>query len=115
MDHVQTRFPTNTQDIASFLHRLILRPTSTNKLPPIIHYTAKEPLTKYEMCLILAKVLDVPHDHIVPDTEEPKGDAAVTRPKNCMLSTKVIEEELGMDVGAGLFEQWWTGYLKDRR
>ncbi|KAG9028022.1 hypothetical protein FRB95_006977 [Tulasnella sp. JGI-2019a] len=121
MDHFATRFPTNTIDIASFLHRLILdkpqdplsnAPTgSTRNLPSIIHYSAAEPFTKYEICLIFSKILGLPNGHIVPDAEEPTGEAAVSRPKNCMLSTRVIEDVLQMDVGAGLFEEWWSTYL----
>ncbi|KAG8848545.1 hypothetical protein FRB96_001072 [Tulasnella sp. 330] len=121
MDHFATRFPTNTVDIASFLHRLILNkprdPLSTSfssrakKLPSILHYSAAEPFTKYEICLIFSKILSLPHDHIIPDAEEPKGEAAVSRPRNCMLSTKVIDDVLQMDVEAGLFEEWWTTYL----
>ena len=48
-------------------------------VPPIVHYSAPEPFTKYEMCLVFARILGVPHTHIVADAEPPKvrpGEAA---------------------------------------
>ena len=48
-------------------------------VPPIVHYSAPEPFTKYEMCLVFARILGVPHAHIVADAEPPKvrpGEAA---------------------------------------
>ena len=42
---------------------------ATKPVPPILHYSAEEPFTKYEMCLIFAKILGLPHGHIVPDAE----------------------------------------------
>lgn len=70
MDHYATRFPTNVVDIADFLVRLAGLPPIT-PLPPILHYSAPEPFTKYEMCLIFAKILGLPHEHIVPDANAP--------------------------------------------
>ncbi len=99
MDHYQTRFPTNVLDIASFLvrlastnrsllfrclgltrrrpHRACLflirepeRPRSA-RLPPILHYSAEEPFTKYEICLVFARILGLPHAHIIPDAGPP--------------------------------------------
>jgi S-adenosylmethionine synthetase len=82
-------------------------------LPPIIHYSGAEPFTKYEMCLIFAKILRLPHAHIIPDAEEPRGEAAVTRPRDTQLSMKETEE-LGVEGGlrCGGFEEWWEEYLR---
>ena len=41
-------------------------------VPPIVHYSAPEPFTKYEMCLVFARILGVPHTHIIADAEPPK-------------------------------------------
>ncbi|KAH7873716.1 uncharacterized protein C8R40DRAFT_1111459 [Lentinula edodes] len=112
MDHYATRYPTNVVDIANFLVRLSeFKKTAT--VPPILHYSAAEPFTKYEMCLVFAKILNLPHGHIVPDPEAPKGDSATTRPRDCQLYTKETED-LGIEGGLGLtlFEEWWTEYLK---
>jgi S-adenosylmethionine synthetase len=83
-------------------------------IPPILHFSTAEPFTKYEMCLIFAKILGLPHTHIVPDAEPPSGASAASRPKNCQLYTKetedLVEKEGGMETC--LFEEWWTEYLK---
>lgn len=41
-------------------------------IPPILHYSAGEPFTKYEMCLVFARLLGVPHGHINADASTPK-------------------------------------------
>ncbi|KAJ3716817.1 hypothetical protein DFJ43DRAFT_1134532 [Lentinula guzmanii] len=112
MDHYATRYPTNVVDIANFLVRLSEFKRST-AIPPILHYSAAEPFTKYEICLVFAKILNLPHGHIVPDSEAPKGDSATTRPRDCQLYTKETED-LGVEGGLGLtlFEEWWSEYLK---
>jgi len=107
MDHCATRYPTNTLDIASFLVRL----SALNKhLPPVIHYSAAEPFTKYEMTLVFASILGLPHTHIIPELEPPND--GTPRPRNTQLS--VLEtEELGVEGGLGCcgFEEWWTSYF----
>lgn len=82
-------------------------------IPPILHYSAAEPFTKYEMCLVFAKILGLPHNHIIPDAEPPSGEGATTRPRNCQLYTKETEA-LGVEGGLelSLFEEWWRAYLK---
>jgi len=82
-------------------------------VPPILHYSAAEPFTKYEICLIFAKILNLPHDHIIQDAEPPTGEGATTRPRDCQLYTRETEA-LGLDGGLGLslFEEWWTEHLK---
>jgi S-adenosylmethionine synthetase len=85
---------------------------TTQPLPRIIHYSAQEPYTKYEMCLVFAKILRLSHGHIVPDAEEPKGEAAVSRPRDTHLSVEETENlnvEDGLD--CSLFEEWWEKRL----
>ncbi|KAJ6595862.1 hypothetical protein DFH09DRAFT_1135811 [Mycena vulgaris] len=110
MDHYATRYPTNVVDIANFLVKLS---ALKKPVPAILHYSAAEPFTKYEMCLIFAKILRLPHSHIIPDAEPPTGAGATTRPRDCKLYTQETED-LGLEDGLGLslFEEWWTGYLK---
>jgi len=113
MDHYQTRFPTNVLDIASFLVRLAQRPRDA-PLPPVIHYSSEEPFTKYEMCLIFARILGLPHAHIIPDAGPPPPGSTV-RPQNTQLS---LQETEGLGVEGGLmtggFEEWWVEYLRNR-
>lgn len=81
-------------------------------LPPIIHYSGEEPFTKYEICLVFAKILGLPHQHIIADAEPPTGASATARPRDCHLYTKETES-LGVEGGLGqsLFEEWWTQHL----
>jgi S-adenosylmethionine synthetase len=83
-------------------------------IPPILHFAGDEPFTKYEICLTFAKILGLPHKHIIPDDSPPTGEGATTRPRNCQLYTKETED-LGVEGGLGLslFEEWWTERLKN--
>lgn len=86
----------------------------TKPIPPILHYSAAEPFTKYEICLVFAKILNLPHAHIIPDSEPPSGPGATTRPRDCQLYTRETED-LGLGgggLGLSLFEEWWTEHLK---
>jgi S-adenosylmethionine synthetase len=109
MDHYATRYPTNVVDISNFLVRLS---ALKGPFPPIIHYSASEPFTKYEICLIFSHILSLPHTHIIPDAEAPTGTGATTRPRDCQLYTRETED-LGLEDGlaCGGFEEWWRGYL----
>ncbi|KAJ1311672.1 hypothetical protein OPQ81_010146 [Rhizoctonia solani] len=110
MDHYATRYPTNVLDIADFLVKL----TALNKpLPPILHYSGTQPYTKYEICLVLAKILNVPHDHITPDAAHPPPNLAVSRPKNTQLSLSVLED-LGIEPRGRDFATWWEQYLSSK-
>jgi S-adenosylmethionine synthetase len=110
MDHYATRYPTNVVDIAGFLVRLT---GDKDPIPPILHYSADEPFTKYEICLTFAKILGLPHKHIIPDAEPPTGEGATTRPRDCHLYTKETEGlRIEGGLGLSLFEEWWTEHLK---
>ncbi|KAG6918388.1 hypothetical protein DXG01_014789 [Tephrocybe rancida] len=114
MDHYATRYPTNVIDIARFLVRLS---GYKNPTPPILHYSAAEPFTKYEICLVYARILNLPHGHIIPDAEAPTGSGATTRPRDCQLYTRETEdlhigEEGDASLGLSLFEEWWSEHLK---
>jgi len=111
MDHYATRYPTNVLDIAQFLVRLS---GYKKPIPPMLHYSGAEPFTKYEICLVFAKILGLPHGHIVPDAEPPSGPGATTRPRDCQLYTRETEDlRIGDDtsLGVSLFEEWWSTYL----
>ena len=84
----------------------------TSPVPSIVHYRAEEPFTKYEMCLIFARILGLPHGHIIPNTE-PAASATVNRPKDCKLDIRATEA-LGVPGGLDqcIFEEWWSSYLQ---
>ncbi|KAI0763433.1 NAD-P-binding protein [Trametes elegans] len=114
MDHYATRYPTNVVDIADFLVRLGTLPPS-RVVPPIVHYSAGEPFTKYEMCLIFARILGLPHGHINADAEPPKD--GTPRPRDCQLYTHETEDLMEGYGGLGWtpFEEWWTEYLNKKQ
>ncbi|KAI0325166.1 NAD-P-binding protein [Cubamyces sp. BRFM 1775] len=114
MDHYATRYPTNVVDIADFLVRVSSLPSS-RVIPPILHYSAGEPFTKYEMCLIFARILGLPHSHIIADAEPPNYDTP--RPRDCQLYTHETEDL--MEGYGGLvwtpFEEWWSEHLTKKQ
>ncbi|THH06017.1 hypothetical protein EW145_g4379 [Phellinidium pouzarii] len=120
MDHYATRFPTNVVDIAAFLPTGIVPPPPSapsalqKPIPPVLHYSASEPFTKYEMCLVFAQLLGLSHAHIVADAEVPTGAAAISRPRNCQLNTAETEALLGGpgSLECSIFEEWWAENLK---
>ncbi|KAI0370538.1 NAD-P-binding protein [Pilatotrama ljubarskyi] len=114
MDHYATRYPTNVLDIADFLVRLSTLPHS-RVIPPILHYSAGEPFTKYEMCLVFARILGLPHSHIIADAEPPKD--GTPRPRDCQLYTRETEDLMEGYGGLGWtpFEEWWTEYLTKKQ
>lgn len=67
MDNVQARYPTNTADIGRILVQIAERYSSAKddkSLPHILHISAPERFTKYEMSQIFAEMLSVPMDHL---------------------------------------------------
>jgi len=114
MDHFATRYPTNVLDIANFLVRLTAG-SLTSTIPPIIHFSAPEPFTKYEICLIFSSILGLPHTHIVPDDTDPNAQGVTNRPRDCKLDTRATEVLLdgveGGVLGCVGFEEWWREEL----
>ncbi|KAG8831457.1 hypothetical protein FRC17_003120 [Serendipita sp. 399] len=114
MDHFAVRYPTNVLDIAEFLVRLrgLGKP-----LPRVIHYSAGEPFTKYEMCLVLARILGLPHEHIIPQATPPQD--GTPRPINTQLDVMETERLFYGSASEGLgwngFEEWWSDYLRHPR
>ncbi|KAH7886831.1 hypothetical protein F5I97DRAFT_1058161 [Phlebopus sp. FC_14] len=109
MDNVAIRYPTNVVDIAAFLVRLS---ESSEPLPPsrVIHFSADETFTKYQMCQVFGKILGLPIDHVTADNRQPTGAEAVTRPLNCQLSTEETTRLFG-SLNCSKFEEWWKNHL----
>jgi len=105
MDDYGQKYPTNILDIASFLVRL----SHLDKaLPRVVHYSASECLTKYNICEIFGKILNLPISHVIRDSSVPAE--AVARPRDCRLSTEETVQLVG-DLGCSNFEDWWYKYL----
>ncbi|KAI8810949.1 hypothetical protein BJ742DRAFT_754417 [Cladochytrium replicatum] len=114
MDHVQVRYPTNTIDVARVFRDLIGRAVKPDgsrdtSVSGVYQFSAKEKLTKYQICEIFAGILKVTISHIEPVVELNKA-AAVTRPHDCQLSTARLESE-GFDVSFVPFKSWFEGWI----
>jgi S-adenosylmethionine synthetase len=87
---------------------------SSSPIPPILHFSAPEPFTKYEMCLIFARILGLPYTHIHEDANPPQGAAAANRPGNTqldVLETQALLNSPG-SLGCRGFAEWWSEWLK---
>lgn len=95
LDDWQSRQPTYTPDIGAtivnFAKRLLLdgdSASSPGSLAGIWHYGGKETTTRYQVALMLGRLLGLPTDHIKGDASPPSG---APRPKNAFLSSDKIE------------------------
>ena len=81
------------------------------ELPAIVHYCSPAPaVTKYDITVIIADALGLPHSHVIKETTVPAG--ATSRPENSQLSTKSLTE-LGVDTTEKVaFADWWKAYVK---
>ncbi|GAA5829492.1 hypothetical protein JCM3766R1_001123 [Sporobolomyces carnicolor] len=116
MDDWAARYPTNTLDIARViadLSELSLK----QSLPSILHFSAQERLTKYEISQVFARSHSPP---LVLEDEWFARDAAgpqpgdTVRPKDCHLSNRALEA-LGIDCNtAKTFEEWSKAFVREQ-
>lgn len=85
-----------------------------NPLPPIVHFSSQKGYTKYEMTRLIASFLDLPIDHVIPDTTDPATvPQAVVRPGNTQLSVEALEKEVGVSAKEEKgFEAWWREWAE---
>jgi S-adenosylmethionine synthetase len=80
-----------------------------------MHFSAPEPYTKYEIILLFASILGLPHQHVIADDSPPSKTEETTRPRDCKLDTR--ETEIFLDgfpggvLGCVGFEEWWRSEL----
>lgn len=108
MDANATRYPTNVEDVAKRLARLVEMFGERGSIPSTLHFSATEALTKYDMSLIMAKCLQkagkqAHTEHLVAETEVDPS-AATSRPQNCQLDISAIQS-LGVDTSCVSFEK----------
>lgn len=110
MDDWARRYPTNTQDVGRVCNDIAVRyikdKHNLKNLPKILHFSAEEDMTKYEIAQRLAAILGVEIPGMVANKEGNDPNAAVQRPYNTHLSTKVLKE-VGINVQAMKFDDWW--------
>ncbi|GAA5913930.1 dTDP-4-dehydrorhamnose reductase family protein [Sporobolomyces salmoneus] len=114
MDDWAARMPTNTVDIARVIAQLS-ELSLKQSLPPILHYSAQECFTKYEISQIFARSHSPPlvleDNWFVRDAAGPQPGDTV-RPKDCHLSNRALEQ-LGIDCKtAQTFEEWAKEFVR---
>ncbi|ODQ71506.1 hypothetical protein LIPSTDRAFT_4739 [Lipomyces starkeyi NRRL Y-11557] len=115
IDNWQIRYPTNTQDIGRVLRDLAdLILSGKKEVPSILHFSATQKYTKYEICQLLGELLGVPTTHLKKVDTVIKANSKVIRPHDCCLSNKRLME-LGIDSSTVDFVTWWKKYLLPAR
>lgn len=111
MDHWALRYPTNTEDVGRVCKDIATTyldgVTPRSDLPKILHFSSEDRFTKFEICQLLAEIMGLPLDGMVPieDGNAPAG--GVQRPYDTHLSSKALQE-LGLDVQTQNFKDWWS-------
>lgn len=111
VEHWAKRYPLHVDDVAAAIERIIdaaaSRPDglaaalSLSGLP-IFLLSGPVAYTKYEMLMVMAKVLGIDASYARPNEEPPKG---APRPKDCRMDTALIESlgyEARVDFEAGI-------------
>lgn len=88
LDAWQTRFPTLVDDVAVVLRQLIDYKTRNPAFGGTLHWSGDEPMTKYDMGLVMARAMGLPTDRILANPDRPGG---APRPKDCHLDCADLE------------------------
>ena len=126
MDDWAIRYPTNTEDVARVIRDLARRYLDAQRgqqqqqqqqqttLPRIVQFSAEEPYTKYQICLILGEIMGFSMDNMKPikpdDDDDDEKEVSVKRPYDCHLSTKELKD-IGVNIQAMDFKSWWYVYI----
>ena len=118
-DAYAVRYPTNVADVAKAILKLAqVHCDTSSPVPPIIHFSAKEAMTKYDMCMVLSRIANSvgfeTHTDLLDPEYEVDPMAATARPRHCKLDTSVLEQ-YGVPVEYTAFEDWWRPYLAEVR
>lgn len=117
-DAYAVRYPTNVNDVAKAILKLaeVHAAEPTKEVPPITHFSAKEAMTKYDMCMVLSRIANSVGFETRTDLLDPEYEvdpmAATARPRHCKLDTSVLEE-YGVPIEYTSFEDWWRPYLAE--
>ena len=100
MDDWAIRYPTHTADIAIVCRQMIQHKIPNKDFNGTFHWSGNEAFTKYQMALVMAKILGVNKD-IIPNSTNP---SEVARPHNCHLDTSDLQA-----LGIGANRQFKAG------
>ncbi len=88
LDAWATRYPTLTGDVAVVCRQMIEQKRSDPGFNGIFHWSGDEPMTKYDMGMVMAKLAGLPPGGLVPDPTPPDG---APRPRDCRLDCSDLE------------------------
>lgn len=88
-DNWATRYPTCTSDVARVIRQILEYRAAHPDTAGIFHWSGNEPYTKYEMALVMAKVMGIPAESVHP-ANAPTG--GTKRPKDSHLDCSALEE-----------------------
>lgn len=118
MDDWAIRYPTNVADVARVLVDIASQARSeshgdhdTLQIPRVLHFSSEDRMTKYEIVKVLAEIMALPVDGVVPDRDGGKpGPDGTLRPFDCHLDTAALKE-LGINVDTVDFVAWWRRWV----
>jgi dTDP-4-dehydrorhamnose reductase len=88
MEHWASRYPLHVDDVAQAIERIVDAWASGSAGPESTFLlSGPETLTKYEMALVMARILGVDAELILPDPSRPAG---APRPKDCRMDTSLL-------------------------
>lgn len=93
MEHWATRYPTHTDDVAEVLRQMTAYRLEHPGFSGIFHWSADEPMTKYDIALAFAPLIGFDPARLVADATPPQG---APRPKDSHLDTSDLER---LDIG----------------
>ncbi|EFA78738.1 methionine adenosyltransferase regulatory beta subunit [Heterostelium album PN500] len=94
IDNWQLRYPTLVDDVAKCTLMLICKKKENgDSISGIYHFTDNQKLTKYEMAVVMAKVLGIDASQIKPGNSKPSG---APRPYNAQLDTTATSQLIGV-------------------
>lgn len=112
VDNVANRFPTEIGDVSRVVRDIaslwLDNPKAFN-FPEILHFSAAQRMTKYDMAVKFAEILGVPSNHLVK-LDEIDESTTVRRPLNAQLDVGRLRE-LGINTQTVDFESWWRRRL----
>ncbi|XP_065834213.1 methionine adenosyltransferase 2 subunit beta-like [Oscarella lobularis] len=90
MSDYERRYPTSVDDVAVVCRQIAdKRLVGSDSVRGVYHWSGPDEMTKYDMAVEMAKLFDLPAEHVVANKEPSKG---APRPYNSQLDTSRLEE-----------------------
>lgn len=110
MDDWAQRYPTNTEDVGRVCFDVASKYLAANEtrssLPKVLHFSAEDKFTKFEICQLFAEILGLPLTGMKGKKDAGDPKATIQRPYDTHLSSQKIKD-LGISVKTQDFQSWW--------